>query len=421
MFDTPEELTDHIRMGEDSLIELKLVTATRTGITKPHSDSLAQEIAAFANSMKGGVLVIGVDDKTKEIVGLSQDEAEGAELTIRNLLNDTLKPPLSASVSFLELADSLGTPRQLLRVDIPRSLFVHKAPGGYFERIGSSKREMSPQALERLMQHRSQSRLQLFDELSVPNTSPESLEGSLASRFVDDSEEQPLDLLRKMGILCQNPEGKLACSVAGVLLGTTRPDQILHTGACIEAVHYAGSELDSDQQVTSRRITGPIDVQILQAYEFVLGAMLKPATKQPSRVERPAFSEKAVFEGISNAVVHRDYSMAGAKIRIFVFQDRLEIFSPGALPNTLTVETIPHRQYTRNETLVGLLGRLTYEVNAPDAPFRRGRFMEARGEGVPIIFRETKKLGPTEPKYELYDGQELKLTIYAQTSETPAN
>lgn len=413
MFETPEELADHIRMGEDSLIELKLVTATRKGISAPQPDSLAREIAAFANSAKGGVIVIGVDDKTKEIQGLSKDEAEGAELTVRNLLNDTLKPPLSASISFLEISDSLGIPRQLLRVDIPPSLFVHKAPGGYFERIGSSKREMSPQSLERLMQHRSQSRLQLFDELPVPGTSPDSLDRSLADRFVEDSEEQPVELLRKMGILCHNSEGKLACSVAGVLLGTSRPDKILHTGACIEAVHFAGSELDSDQQVTSRRITGPVDVQILQAYEFVRGAMLRPATKRPSRVERPAFSDKAVFEGISNAVVHRDYSMAGAKIRIFVFQDRLEVFSPGALPNTLTVETIPHRQYTRNETLVGLLGRLTYEVDSTDAPFRRGRFMEARGEGVPIIFRETKKLGPTEPKYELFDGHELKLTIFA--------
>lgn len=416
MFETPEELADRIRMGEDSLIELKLITATRRGVSAPHPDSLAQELAAFANSARGGVLVIGVDDKSRDIVGLTPDEAEGAELTIRNLLNDSLKPPLSASISHLELADSLGTTRLLLRVDIPRSLFVHKAPGGYFERIGSSKREMSPQSLERLMQHRSQSRLQLFDEQPVPNTTPDSLDRDLTERFVEDSEESPEDLMRKMGILCLNADGQLACSVAGVLLGAHRPDQLLHSGACIEAVHYAGTELDSDQQVTSRKITGSIDRQILNAFDFVCGAMLRPATKEPARIERPAFSERAVFEGIVNAVVHRDYSMAGAKIRIFVFRDRLEIFSPGALPNTLTIETMPHRQYTRNETLVGLLGRLTFEMDAPDSPIRRGRFMEARGEGVPIIFREAKKLGAPEPQYELFDDQELKLTIFAQTA-----
>ena len=417
MFDTPEELADRIRLPEDSLIEFKVVTATKKGITAPHPDSLAQELAAFANSAKGGVLVIGVDDKSREIVGLTSEEAEGAELTIRNLLNDSLKPALSSSITFLELPDSLGTSRLLLRVDIPRSLFVHKAPGGYFERIGSSKREMSTQGLERLMQQRSQSRLVLFDEQPVPGTASETLDKELTSRFVANSEEPPLELLRKMGILCSGLDGTLDCTVAGVLLGTTRPDQWFQSGACIEAVHYSGTELDSDQQVTSRRIIGPIDRQILEAFEFVRGAMLRPATKEPARIERPSFSERAIFEGIVNAVVHRDYSMAGAKIRIFVFRDRLEIFSPGSLPNTLTLETIAHRQYTRNETLVSLLGRLTFEIDVPDAPIRKGRFMEARGEGVPIILREARKLGTLEPNYELFNDQELKLTIFAQTSE----
>jgi ATP-dependent DNA helicase RecG len=417
MFETPEELANRIRLPEDSLIEFKVVTATKRGISAPHPDSLAQELAAFANSAKGGVLVIGVDDKSREIVGLSREEAEGAELTIRNLLNDSLKPALSATITFLEIPDSLGTSRLLLRVDVPRSLFVHKAPGGYFERIGSSKREMSPQALERLMQQRSQSRLLLFDEQPVPGTTPDTLDKELINRFVADSEESPAELLRKMGLLCPGVEGELACSVSGILIGTMRPDQWLHSGACIEAVHYAGTELDSDQQVTSRRITGPVDRQILEAFEFVRGSMLRPATKELARVERPSFSERAFFEGIVNAVVHRDYSMAGAKIQIFIFRDRLEIFSPGALPNTLTIETIPHRQYTRNETLVSLLGRLTFEIDTPDAPVRRGRFMEARGEGVPIILREARKLGAPKPLYELFDDLELKLTIFAQADE----
>ena len=132
--------------------------------------------------------------------------------------------------------------------------------------------------------------------------------------------------------------------------------------------------------------------------------MLRPASKEPARIERPAFSEKAVFEGIANAVVHRDYSVSGSKIRVFVFSDRLEIYSPGALPNTLTVDTLRYRQFTRNETLVSLLGRLRFEIDVHDAPIRRGRFMESRGEGVPIIFRESKDLGALPPVYELFDG-----------------
>lgn len=414
MFDSNEELASRIRLGEDSLLELKHVRATRKGIIEPHPNSIAQEIAAFANSTRGGVLVLGVDDKSRQITGLSQDEMDGAELSIRNILNDSLDPPVSANIIRLELPDALGIPRLLLRIDVTRSLFVHRAPGGYFERIGSSKREISTPRLARLIQQRDQSRLILFDESPVPGTSLESLDPDLSARLIADSELPPHEILEKMSILCADPEGNIECSVSGVLLATRRPDQILHSGACVEAVHYAGIERDSDMQVAARRITGPIDRQILDAFEFVRGAMLRPATKEPARIERPAFSERAVFEGIVNAVVHRDYSVSGSKIRVFVFADRLEIYSPGALPNTLTVDNLPFRQFTRNETLVGLLGRLRFEIDVPDAPIRRGRFMESRGEGVPIIFRESKNLGAPLPRYELFDDAELRLTIFAQ-------
>jgi len=414
MFDSNDALLTQIRLGEDSLLELKAVVASAKGLHAPHADSLAQELAAFANSPRGGVLVLGVDDRTHEIIGLSPAESDAVELALRGVLNDRIDPPLVATVSRTQLCDSGGVERVVVRVDVPPSLFVHRAPGGFFQRFGSAKREMSVEWLQRLMLHRTQSRLVLFDEAPVPNTNAGSLETEFAGRFVEGSAEPSLDLYHKMGILTTGPDGSEACSVAGVLVATRRPDQILHAGACVEAVHYAGTERDSDMQITYQRITGPIDRQILGALDFVRGAMLRPATKEPARIERPAFSEKAVFEGIVNAVVHRDYSMSGARIRLFVFSDRLEIYSPGSLPNTLTVETLPHRQYTRNETLVGLLGRLKFEIDNPDAPIRSGRFMESRGEGVPTIFRETKKLGAPPPKYELFDDQELKLTIFAQ-------
>jgi ATP-dependent DNA helicase RecG len=414
MFDSPQELFEKIRLGEDSFLELKAVTVTPKGLLNPHPDSLAQEIAAFANSTRGGVMVLGVEDRTKEIKGLTPDECAAVEQALRGILNDRIDPPVVAMVRFQNLPDSVGNERTVVRVDVPCSLFVHRAPGGYFQRIGSAKREMTAEWLQRIMQHRSQSRLVLFDESPVMRTDSGSLDTELAGRFIEGSEENPESLYQKMGILTTDSEGRLVCSVAGVLIATRRPDQILHSGACIEAVQYAGTERDADMQVTARRITGPIDRQILDAFDFVRGAMLRPATKEPARIERPAFSEKAVFEGIANAVVHRDYSVSGSKIRVFVFSDRLEIYSPGALPNTLTVDTLRYRQFTRNETLVSLLGRLRFEIDVPDAPIRRGRFMESRGEGVPIIFRETINLGAPPPVYELFDDSELRLTIFAQ-------
>ena len=77
MFDTPAELLEKIRLGEDSLIEFTAITCSEKGICEPHPDHLAQALAAFANSLKGGVLVLGVNDKTRELEGLRHNRAKG--------------------------------------------------------------------------------------------------------------------------------------------------------------------------------------------------------------------------------------------------------------------------------------------------------------------------------------------------------
>ena len=82
------------------------------------------------------------------------------------------------------------------------------------------------------------------------------------------------------------------------------------------------------------------------------------ARKDPARSDLPQYSEKALFEALVNAVVHRDYSMRGSKIRLSMFDDRLEIQSPGPLPNNLTVQSMASRQSTRNEALTSVLARM---------------------------------------------------------------
>ncbi|MCP4658768.1 MAG: hypothetical protein GY856_25435 [bacterium] len=109
--------------------------------------------------------------------------------------------------------------------------------------------------------------------------------------------------------------------------------------------------------------------------------MTVAATKRPERTEVPQFRIRALFEAVVNAVVHRDYSIHGCKIRMFMFDDRLELFSPGALSNTLTLESLPLRQATRNELLASLLGRCPVGDNAAD--YSRRFLMESRGDGVP--------------------------------------
>nr|VFJ92735.1 MAG: Putative ATP-dependent DNA helicase recG C-terminal [Candidatus Kentron sp. LFY] len=78
------------------------------------------------------------------------------------------------------------------------------------------------------------------------------------------------------------------------------------------------------------------------------------ATKEEGRKDIPQFHMTAVFEAMVNAVVHRDYSMHGARIRLRLFADRLELSSPGSFPNTMTVDSLPYRQAARNEAVTVL-------------------------------------------------------------------
>ena len=116
-----------------------------------------------------------------------------------------------------------------------------------------------------------------------------------------------------------------------------------------------------------------------------------------------------------NAVAHRDYSIGSSKIRLSMFEDRIEIQSPGSLPNNLTVDSMTVRQATRNEALTSVLGRMA--VAGVRGSEDRQYFMERRGDGVPIIRRETEELCGKLPEYHLIDDSEVHLTIPAAVQE----
>ena len=160
--------------------------------------------------------------------------------------------------------------------------------------------------------------------------------------------------------------------------------------------------------------------QIAQAVAFALRNMQVAARKDPGRVDLPQYSHRALFEALVNAVVHRDYSIRGSKIRLSMFADRLEIQSPGSLPNNLTVESMETRQVTRNEALTSVLARLP--VGGIRGSEDRQYFMERRGDGVPIIRRETWELCGKLPEFQVIDDSELRLTIPAAIQEhSPAH
>jgi predicted HTH transcriptional regulator len=409
MFDSQGELLQKIRLGEDTSLELKTVQYRGDRVSEPKRDDLADEIAAIANT-HDGVLVLGVDDKTRDISGIPIERLEAAERYVYEICNESIRPPVLFRSFRMELPDGTGILRPILKVDIPRSLFVHESPGGYFHRQGSSKRKMLPDYLARLFQQRSQARLIRFEEQPVPQSGVSDLSETLWRRYTTRSDEAAEIVLLKRNLLSREESGSVRASVAGVLLCCDRPDRFL-PNAYIEAVRYRGTNQDANYQTDAKRIYGPLDQQINQAMAFMKQNQIVGATKEPHRFEKPQFSERAVFEAVVNAVAHRDYAIFGSKIRMFMFDDRLEIFSPGALPNTVTLDSIALRQSTRNELITSLLAETPVAETAGDV--RRGFYMEKRGDGVQIILNESERLSGKKPVYQIIDDSELLLIVFS--------
>lgn len=402
------DLVRRIRLGEDSTLELKRVLMSGARVTDPKRDDLADELSGMANG-RGGTVVLGVEDRSREILGIPFERLDSVETWVREICNDSVKPPLDAVIRKVELSGAAGDLVALIRVDIDRSLFVHKSPGGYFRRIGSSKREMSPEVLARLFQERSQSRVIRFDESAVPGTSKEDLDSNLARRFLRRDANLTESALRKLRIIADDEEGFPRVTVAGVLMCTLEPGRWM-PHAQIQAVSYAGERRDMNYQSDARDIGGSLDTQVFEAMHFVRRNMRTGATKTTARVERTQYSERAVFEALVNAVAHRDYSMAGARVRLHLFRDRMELYVPGDLANTLTPDSMDLRQYSRNELIVSLLARCP---TSAAGNVGRSRLMDRRGDGVPIIIDESIALSGRKPEYTLIDNGELRLVIWA--------
>jgi predicted HTH transcriptional regulator len=408
------ELIAKLSLGEDSLLECKEVRFSGASVRGPSQNDLADELAAFANSRTGGTLLLGIDDKTRDVLGIPVDRLDLVEALVRQAVEDSIKPPLAPVIERLKLPDSLGVEHPVCRIDIAPSLFVHQSPSGYLHRVGSSKRPIPPDYLAQLFQQRSQSRLIRFDELPVVSAQCEDLDTVLLDRFQPqlspDSNWQS-----KAGLVVEAEDGSLHPSVAGVLLASLNPQQFLR-GAYIQAVAYAGTEVapqgeDAMYQRDAADLTGPLDQQITAACRFVARNSRTGAVKtlEGGRIDRPQFDALALFEAITNAVAHRDYSIPGSKVRLRLFDDRLEIFSPGMLPNTMTPESLPLRQACRNELVASLLARCP--VEAPAGVSHRRYIMDRRGEGVPLILSRTLELSGQLPHYRLIDSNELLLTI----------
>lgn len=403
-----------IGLGEDSGLELKGVRLRGRQVSAPRRDSLADEFAAFANS-GGGRLVLGVSDD-REPQALKPEQLDALADYVTEICTDSVEPPMDFNVFRVPLVTS---PEEggVLVVEIPAGDAVHRSPGGYLRRRGDTKRLMQPDEIRRLLQVRGQSDVAATDSQVVRNTGVNSLRPELWRRYASSRASDPDEIaLTKLKFVKDDQRGTVRATVGGVLLGTDDPRQWL-PNAYIQAVCYQGNRLDGNRQLDAQDIGGPLDQQIRDSMRFVVRNRRIAARQQPARSDVPQFSERAVFEVVVNAVVHRDYAVSGSKIRLFMFDDRMEIYSPGGLCNSMKVEDLRTSQFTRNELLASRLG----QCPVGEVPGAGGReyFIQRRGEGIPVIEDETFALAGRKPVFELIGERELKVSLPAASPPLP--
>ena len=409
---TDAEIRQRLRLGEDSGWEFKRIEFSGDRPTSPRREDLADEMAAFANA-NGGVLLCGVSDDGR-IHGMSPEQIAALDRLLVEVGTDAVEPPLRINVYHRELDG-----KAFVLVDVPRGDSVHERAGRAFIRVGATKRRLGGDERPRLAQRRAQSRYLWFDQQVVPQTGFHTLDERLWEPLLSAAgATDPRRALMNLRLLASDEAGVDRATVAGVLLCTNSPHEWLPQ-ASIAATLYRGKDRASGQ-LDAQEIEGPLPAQVADAVKFVVRNMRVSARKTPAREDAPQYSKAAVFEAVVNAIVHRDYSISSRRIRLSMFKDRLELDSPGQLPNGITIDGMDSSQATRNEVLASVFGRIPVG-DVPGSVHRR-YMMERRGDGVSIIRQETRETAGTEAEYRVIDESSLVLAIPAARLElTPSD
>ena len=389
---TKTELLEIIANGENSGIEFK------RDVVENHR--LAKELVAFSN-FEGGMVLLGVDDNGT-IAGLTRDNLEEWVMTA---CRDKIRPGIIPAFQTIRDVES---GKDVAVVRVPRGGDVHsqwhKNRNTYYIRVGSQSREPTPEELSRLFQQRGMFRADLRP---IFGTSIEDLDRRRLKDYFGRIRQQdfPKDLDKdkdsdtKWRTLLVNTEIMVeeGVTLSGMLLFGNTPNRFLPQ-AGIDAAAFPGTEKDyaAKERLTLRGPMTPLmgtDGEILeaglveQAWEFVRRNIFVTASLEDGvrRVERLTYPVEAVRETVVNALIHRDYLLANTDIELAIYQDRMEVISPGKLPNGITPERMRvGTRATRNQLLKDVM--------------RDYGYLEHMGMGVPRkIVRGMNEHNQTDP------------------------
>jgi ATP-dependent DNA helicase RecG len=367
MNDTHDITIPFWKQPESRRLELKEVF--------PKGDQLVRTVAAFANGA-GGKIVFGVRNEPREILGIPDDELFSLEEKISNYIFDRCTPVIIPEI-YIQAVDG----KNLLVVEIfpgSQKPYYLKSKGkhkGTYVRIGSSNRPASQEMLESLERDK---RKISFDVIPVYDLSPEDLD---LKRFKEDYKSVSghalnKEKLKNIGLLVSERD-TFHPTHAAVLLSESPARKRLFPYAKVECARFKGT--DTKVFLDQATIEGPVYAAVEPCLAFIKkNIALSSKIGEVYREDRWEYPLEAIREAITNAIIHRDYAILGSDIKVAIFDDMLEITSPGPLPDTLPLEELgTGRSEIRNRVLAPI--------------FKDLKLIEAWGTGIQKMRNEVSK------------------------------
>jgi len=341
----PAKVLQWISQGEDSHIQFK------ENFT--NSEQLAAEMVAFSNS-RGGYILLGVSDQNN-IIGLSPKDIHRLNQLISNTATEGVIPPITPFTEIIPVND-----KNIMVVEIKQGINKPYSTNKsiFYTKVGADKRKISREELLRLFQA---SGHLAADEMLIPNSAIKDFNLDKFKLFFEKNYEKTiaetgLPLEQLMQNLNLFRDGNL--NLAGLLLFGQYPQRFKPV-LMIKGVSFFGNDMTDTEYRDSEDILGDMETLYNQGLAFILRNLLKLQMGQNfNSLGIPEIARIALEETLQNALVHRSY-FKNAPIRLMIFDNRVEIISPGKLPNGLTIENIKYgNTVARNHVIASFAGKI---------------------------------------------------------------
>ena len=356
---------------------------------------LLETIIAFVNT-DGGFIVLGLEDpnkalKEKRLIGVSEN-ADNVSDILKNISKE-VDPPLQSWNKFeLEITNTQGQPDTLVVLNVKKSNDVHSLKrGDTYVRRGHQNVKIGAPEIMRLKYEKGEAKYESEDSniSTLEDLDPELLQ--TYKRDTSSENEDDWQFLKDNGLAIRAGDEYHLAKAAGLLFGKN-PSVLLQSKCAIKITHYYGIKpsYSGKPNFVTRPLTieGPLIRQIEKVIQYFRDIVRQSPPKLTGATFSPTFliPEWAFQEAITNAVIHRNYSLQD-DIQVRFFDDRVEIESPGTYPAHITVENIRSERFARNPIITRTLNR-----------FRESPNLDI-GEGVDRMFKIMKEKNLYEPLY----------------------